>query len=235
MAPENCILLQQQNLYKPLLPPTSMTLTSEEVSELKAQLSQQIAHLPAEQRAKAQQQIGAMSPEALETMLNQQRGASSNAPGSGKGGEKTVFRMMVEKEIETVIVEENPEALAILDINPISQGHTIVIPKEAVASQDKLPPQAFTLAQKVAKLAKDNLEAKSTEIQTETKFGEAIIHVIPIYDTLVNLQSPRKKSSLEELKELVKKIKPEEKPKILKIEKESNPQLPLVKRSRRIP
>lgn len=210
-----------------------MTLTPEEVNEIKSQLAQQIAHLPQEQRLKAQAQIDAMSPETLESMLNQQRAGASSA--AGKGGEKTIFRMMVDKEIETVIVEENPEALAILDINPISQGHAIIIPREAISSQDKLPSQAFTLAQKVAKLLKDNLQAKSTEIQTETKFGEAIIHVIPVYDSPVSLQSQRKKSSLEELKDLVKKIKPEEKPKILKIKKESNPELPLVKRSRRIP
>ncbi len=206
-----------------------MPLTPEEVKELKAQLAEQITHLPADQRQKAQAQIDAMSPQTLESMLNQQKGGTSNDKS-----QKTVFRMMIDKEIETVIVEENPEALAILDINPISQGHTLIIPREAVSSQDKLPSQAFTLAQKVAKLLKDNLEAKSTEIQTETKFGEAIIHVIPVYDTSVNLQSTRKKSSLEELKELVKKIKPEEKPKIQKIKKESTP-LETLKRSRRIP
>ncbi len=208
-----------------------MTLAPEEVKELKSQLSQQIANLPVDQRQKAQQQIDAMSPDAIEAMLNQQQGGNKSSGGK----EKTVFRMMVEKEIETVIVEENSEALAILDINPISKGHTIIIPKEEAHSQDKLPPGAFTLSQNVAKLLKDNLEAKSTEIQTETKFGEAIIHVIPVYDIPVTLQSQRKKSTLEELKELVKKIKPEEKPKIQKIKIESNPQWPLVKRSRRVP
>ncbi|MEK6825730.1 MAG: HIT domain-containing protein [Nanoarchaeota archaeon] len=211
-----------------------MALSPEEVIELKAQLSQQVAHLPPEQKAKAQAQINVMSPETIESMLDQQKGNAAGAKDSGKA-QKSPYRMMIDKDFETVIVEENAEALAVLEINPISEGHTMIVPKKAAESSDKLPPEAFVLAQKVAKLLKDNLKAKSVEMPTEEKFGETIINIIPIYDSPVNLSSPRKKSSVEELKELVKKIKPVELPKIEKIKKESNPELPLVRKSRKIP
>ncbi|MBM3233069.1 HIT domain-containing protein [Candidatus Pacearchaeota archaeon] len=208
-----------------------MTLTPEEVKELKAQLSQQIQHLPPDQKVKAQVQIDSMSPEAIESMLNQQK---SQAGKSGSP-QKSPYRMMIDKDFETVVIEENSEAIAVLEINPVSEGHTLIVPKKAVESPDKLPAEAFTLAQKVAKLLKDNLKAKSTEMPVEEKFGEAVIDILPVYDSPVSLNSPRKKSSLDDLKSLVKKIKPEEKPKPIKIKKESNPELPLIRRSRRIP
>ena len=62
-----------------------MALTPEEISDLKKQLAEQIQHLPEAQRAEAQKQIDNMSPEALESMLQQQQ--------AQQGPQKPIFRI----------------------------------------------------------------------------------------------------------------------------------------------
>ena len=200
-----------------------MALTPEQIQELKSQLFSQIQHLPPDKKQQAEEQIKNMSAEAIESMLKQQ-----------SGPQKSIFRMIIDKEVESIIVDSNDEALAVLDIAPLSDGHTLIIPRSASSSAQQIPGKAFELAQKVSSLIKENLKASSVSIQTEMKFGESIIHVIPSYDSPVSLDSKRKNSSQDELKDLLKKIKPEEQPKPIKIKKTFSPK-ETVKRQMRIP
>jgi histidine triad (HIT) family protein len=50
----------------------------------------------------------------------------------------TVFGKIVRGEIACHKVYEDDKVLAFLDINPLSEGHTLVIPKEAAESMDRL-------------------------------------------------------------------------------------------------
>lgn len=203
-----------------------MTLTQEQIKELKFQLSQQIQNLPADKKQAAQQQIDSLSPEALEYMLKEQT-------SSGKS-KQSIFRMIVSGDISSTKIEENQSALAVLDINPISKGHTIVIPKKLSATSKEISPEAFILAQAIAERIEKKLNASSVEIQTEKKFGEYIIHIIPSYEEPLTLHSERKESSPEELEKIAEKIRPEKKP-VIKVEKveEKEPEY-LPPRKRRI-
>ena len=120
-----------------------MPLTPEQIQNLKAQLSEQIQHLPEDQKAEAQKQIDSLSPEALEAMLKQQKSKSSR--------EKSIFRLIIEKQIPSYQIDENSQAIAVLEINPISQGHVIIIPRLAARNSRELPTQAFSLAKKISK------------------------------------------------------------------------------------
>ncbi len=201
-----------------------MPLTSEEIKELKEQLHSQIKNLPPDKKAEAEKQISSMSTEALESMLKQQQSSDS------------IFRMIVKKETDSVIVGENSEALAVLDINPISRGHTMIIPKKAVSSADKIPKAAFALAQELTNKITSNLKAKETKAETNVQFGEAIIHLIPIYDKPLSLSSKREKASkedLESVKRSLEVIKIEKKVEKIKVE-EKKPEPP-IKMKRRVP
>lgn len=209
-----------------------MTLTEEQIIDLKNQLKSQVANMPEDRKAQALQQIESLSPEALESMLEQQNSGNKN-----QGEQKSVFRMIVSGDIQSVKIDENKHALAVLDIAPISKAHIVVIPKEIVKNAKELPNQAFTLAKKIAKKIELKLKAKSSEIQSESKFGEVIINLIPIYDSPLNINSPRSKATLEQLEEIAKLLRKKEKPKIEKIKintKESSPSQ-ILKISRRIP
>jgi len=50
-------------------------------------------------------------------------------------------------------IAENKKAIAILEINPLSKGHSIVLPLEHLKTE-KLPKSVLGLAQKIAKNSK---------------------------------------------------------------------------------
>ncbi len=203
-----------------------MPLTPEQISELKKQLHAQIAHLPPEQKKAAQQQIEEMSDEAIESMLEKQK---SQAP------QKPIFRAIIEGEMPSKRIDENKDAIAVLDIRPISKGHTIIIPKVEAKNSKTIPTSAFALAKKISKKMESKLKAKSIEIQTESKFGEVIINIVPIYDKPLNLSSPRLEMPEEELFEIQKKLAKVQKPKVIKLDKKPSKSSNIIKLKRRIP
>jgi diadenosine tetraphosphate (Ap4A) HIT family hydrolase len=207
-----------------------MALTPEEILELKAQLREQVSHLSEPQKSSALKQIDSLSPQALEAMIKQQQSTSKGA------SQKGVFRSIVDGDIKSFILTENKDSIAVLDIKPISKAHTIIIPKKPLTDSKLLPNSCFSLAKKIAKKISKKLNAKSSEIQTEYKFGELIINVIPIYDKSLNLLSPRtdaKESDLQNLYDQLKIIKNPRKPKV-KTAKPIQPSSTL-KINRRIP
>lgn len=54
----------------------------------------------------------------------------------------TVFAKILRGEIPCHKVYEDDHVLAFLDINPLSRGHTLVIPKEAAVTLDALSDEA---------------------------------------------------------------------------------------------
>jgi histidine triad (HIT) family protein len=54
----------------------------------------------------------------------------------------TVFARIIRGEIPCHKVYEDDQVLAFLDLNPLSEGHTLVIPKEEVATVDQLSDES---------------------------------------------------------------------------------------------
>ena len=202
-----------------------MALTQEQIEELKDQLRAQVDKLPEEQKEQALKQIEEMSDEAIEAMLKQQQSSQSS---------KTIFRSIVSGEIPSRVIDQNKEAIAVLDIKPISKGHIIIIPKDPVTEAKSLPSQAFSLAKKLSKHISKKLNAKSSEIQTHFSFGEIIVNVIPIYDKALSINSPRQETKDEELDETYKILRIVKKPKIIKLNKPQK-EAKIIKLKRRIP
>ena len=189
-----------------------MVLTHEEISQLKSQLHEQVKHLPPQQREQADQQIDSLSEEALELMLEQERNKKSTSP------KKTIFRSIIDGEVSSIIVEENKLAKAVMDITPISKGHVLIIPVRPVPDAKLLPVGAFALAKRVAQRISRKLQSKSNLIQTETKFGESVVHVIPSYGEKKDLSSDRTSVKKEDLEAVASQIRlPIRKPKVMKI------------------
>ena len=205
-----------------------MPLTPEQVTELKNQLKEQIGHLSPEQKREAEKQIEEMSAEALELMLKQQ----------SSGGGKTIFRMIVDGDVESIKVGENSSAVAVLDINPISKGHILIIPRKPVKLPKQIPKQAFALARELSKKITDNLKSKEVKAETEIKFGEAVLNIIPIYDKPLSASSPRTKATTEELNQIKREletIRIENKPEKIIQRNPKEKKEPILKLNRRIP
>ena len=66
-----------------------------------------------------------------------------------------IFGRIVAGEIPCQRVFENENVLAFLDINPLAEGHTLVIPRRCVERYDELTPdEAAALAQALSRVAR---------------------------------------------------------------------------------
>lgn len=217
-----------------------MTLTQEQVAELKRQLSEQINNLPPEQREQAQHQIDNMNAEALEAMLKQQQAQQRASPDGQQPArppetQKGIFRMIVDGDVPSKKLDENKEAVGVVSKRAVSKGHVLVIPKKAVEDSRNLPAGALSLAKKIARKMALKLKASSTEIQTSSAFGETIVNVIPVYDKPVNANSEAYESSEEEMTGVYDLFRVVKKPKIEKIKIKKKKQEEVLKLKRRVP
>ncbi|HLC77504.1 MAG TPA: HIT domain-containing protein [Candidatus Nanoarchaeia archaeon] len=186
---------------------------------IRKQLLSQIESSSMPNKEELKESISNMNAEELEDFLIENKlikEGQSNQPG------KCIFCSIIDKEIPSYILDENKEAIGVLEINPISKGHIIIIPKKHLSSSKELPQPAFSLAKKFAKKIKTNLKPNDTPLLFSNAFGHEIINVLPVY-TNESLASPRKKASEEELLSLQK---------ILSVKKKSEGIVTKVKKSR---
>jgi len=177
-------------------------LTDEQAEQVKKQLLDQLGNFPQEQQESMKSEIEAMDNEQLEEFLVKNNLVK---PGENQKPQQSPFRSIINGDIPSYKIDENKVAIAVLEINPISKGHVIVIPKEPT-DPSKLPTQAFTLANKIAKKLKSKLKPKTTNINTMEVFGEGIINVVPIYEG-DDPSKERTKADDAELKDLQEKLK----------------------------
>jgi histidine triad (HIT) family protein len=176
-------------------------LSSEQTEQIKKQL---IGHIeksfPEDKQEFAKTQIENMDSEQLEEFLK--RNKLMQTPRSSK---ECVFCSIISGEINSYKIDENKKAIAVLEINPVSKAHTIIIPKEHISSPDKLPQLVFSLAKDIAKRLKTRLKPKSTEISFSNLFGHEIINIIPLYgDKKEDKKMEKHQAKPEELAELQK-------------------------------
>ena len=71
-----------------------------------------------------------------------------------------IFCKIVNNEIPSYKIYEDEFVLAFLDINPDSDGHTLIIPKKHFKDLDDIDEETLTKIYKVAKKIKKELEEK---------------------------------------------------------------------------
>ena len=149
-------------------------ITDEQAEEIKKQVISQIANFPSPQKEQAVQQIQAMNNEQLEQFLiqnkliksagnNEEDADSVNNLTGNKTGElqqQCIFCTISEKKIPSFEIEENEEALAVLEINPVSKAHTLISQGPIFLKQKNYLLQLFHLQKKLLKELKQSLSQK---------------------------------------------------------------------------
>jgi len=180
-------------------------LTEEQTSAIKKQLMEHIEKsFPEDKKNFAKEQVEHMGSKELEEFL------AKNNLVSGQDSQ-CVFCSIVSGDIPSHLIEENTEAIAVLEINPISKGHSLIIPKKHLKEESEIPEEAKNLAKQVEKRIKLKLKPKKIEIIPSVILGHSIINLLPIYnnESISSKRQPAKKDDLEEVEKLLKK-KPEE-------------------------
>lgn len=194
-----------------------MALSKEQAEQIKQQIIGQIEKtFPEEKKEFSINQIKEMDDDQLENFLVQNNLVKS----PGTAGEQCIFCSIIQGEISSYKIYENENTAVVLEINPISRGHTILIPKLHVQEASK---QINEIAKKISFELKKKLNAKEIQINESEMFGHKILNLIPVYDSK-SLEGKRQhapKDILESLqKELeIKKIEEEPEKKQEKIEK----------------
>lgn len=187
--------------------------SKEQIKNIKTQLIQQIeSTFPEDKKLAAKEQINAMNEKQLEEFLKQNNLLKKSSNSEEPQG---IFRGIVNGQIPSFKIEENKDALAVLEINPISKGHILIIPKKPITSLEKIPQSIFSLAKKISKRLKIRLKAKEVNISSANMFGEFIINVFPVHNG-ESINSERKKAEEKELLELQKTLSKKSKTKIIK-------------------
>ena len=131
--------------------------------------------------------------------------------------EDCIFCKIVNGEIPSRKVYEDEKVLAFLDVNPISKGHVLIIPKKHFENifdidEDYLK-KIITVSKKISLMVKDNLNANGINIlhasgkDAQQSVFHFHIHLVPRYkDDKLNTWP---KSDYKELNfdEIIKKLK----------------------------
>lgn len=125
----------------------------------------------------------------------------------------SIFTKIINREIPSHIVAEDDHHIAFLDINPLVEGHTLVIPKKEIDYIFDLPDedlQALHLfAKKVAAGIKAVIPCNRVGVTViGLEVPHAHVHLIPIRSMDdMNFSRPKLKLSQEDLASTAKKIK----------------------------
>jgi len=100
----------------------------------------------------------------------------------------SIFTKIINGDIPSYKVAENDHHIAFLDINPIAEGHTLVVPKQEIDYffdlPDELLSQTMLFAKRVAAGIDDALSPIRTGIIVEgLEVPHAHVHLVPIYKT----------------------------------------------------
>ena len=173
-------------------------LTKKQLEEVKKQLIKQAENFPKEQKNSMISQISKMNDDQLEEFLEKNKLLNINHE------EQSPFRMIVENKLSSFKIAENDKAIAVLEINPISEGHVMIIPKIPYKASE-IPEEIQRFAQLLAAHLNKILTPKDIQIAVSEMFEEAIINILPIYKN-ESFESKRKKSSEKELANLQEKL-----------------------------
>ncbi|UZR93735.1 HIT family protein [Chondrinema litorale] len=125
----------------------------------------------------------------------------------------SIFTKIVNGEIPSHKIAENDKFLAFLDVFPLREGHTLVIPKQEVDYifdlDDDLLADLMVFSKKVAKAIKLAIPCKRIGIAiVGLEVPHAHQHLVPL-DSIddINFTRPKLKPTQEELKATAEKIK----------------------------
>lgn len=98
----------------------------------------------------------------------------------------TIFTKIIEGEIPCQKVAETDEHIAFLDINPIAEGHTLVVPKKEIDYffdlSDDLMQSTMSVAKHIAHAIDEALSPLRTGVIIQgLEVPHAHVHLIPLY------------------------------------------------------
>jgi histidine triad (HIT) family protein len=124
----------------------------------------------------------------------------------------TIFSKIIAGEIPSYKVAEDANFYAFLDINPLKEGHTLVVPKQEIDYifdlDDTVLADMILFSKRVAQAIKKAIPCKRVGLTViGLEVPHAHIHLIPItQESDVNFANPKQKLAPEEFKAIAAEI-----------------------------
>jgi len=184
-----------------------MVITEEEAEKIKKHLLKQLDNFPEDKQEQIKEQILSMTTEQVETFIEQNKLTHL--------GGQCIFCAIVANQTPSYKIAEDKNNIAILELNPLSKGHCLIVPKEHL---EKIPESSENITKEVSKKLQEKFNPKEIKVNELEIMNHALLEIIPIYGD----ETQKRKANKEELKELQDMItKAQDIPTI-----ESNPEIP---------
>ena len=124
----------------------------------------------------------------------------------------TIFTKIINREIPAYIVAEDEKFIAFLDINPLAEGHTLVVPKREedyiFDLSDYEVSELIVFAKRVAQSIRKVVPCKRIGLSViGLEVPHAHIHLVPLNTTSdINFAKPKLTFSKEQYVEQAEKI-----------------------------
>jgi histidine triad (HIT) family protein len=125
----------------------------------------------------------------------------------------SIFTKIINREIPAYIVAEDEYNIAILDINPLIMGHTLVVPKDEVDYLFDIDDESFArlslFARKVAHAIKSVVPCNRIGVAViGLEVPHAHIHLVPVNSMAdLDFSRPKLKPDKKEFEEIARKIR----------------------------
>jgi len=170
-------------------------IPEDQLEEIKKQI---IGHIketfPEDKKAAGISQIESMGSKELEEFLEKNKLMKQEQNQEGQ----CIFCLISSGKVPAYKINESKNSDIFLEINPISKGHMILIPKK---HSEEIPKEIFSFADKFSKKIKSKLKPKGVIVSQGTLFGHGIVNLIPVYSDETE-KSERYKAEEDELKEI---------------------------------
>jgi len=131
--------------------------------------------------------------------------------------EQCIFCQIIDNKIPSKKVFEDENVVAILDINPATSGHVLIMPKEhfSIMPQinDDLLKKIFSAAKKISNALLKGFQAQGTTVFIANGLAAGqraqhfMIHIIPRFKEDGFPDIPKNKATEKELDEVIEEIK----------------------------
>jgi histidine triad (HIT) family protein len=158
----------------------------ETIQKMKENVLEQIKKMPADKQDKIKKEIDNMPEEEFLKFVS----SSKN---------NCVFCSIIEGKTPTTKIEETKNVLAILELNPKSKGHTLILNKD---HNGPVTDEMIEISKKISEKIIVTLKPKDVSVNEGKILGHTIIEIIPNYKEKV-VGKRKVKSELEKVQEKI--------------------------------
>jgi diadenosine tetraphosphate (Ap4A) HIT family hydrolase len=181
-------------------------LSNEQIQKIKTHLLDQLVSFPEDQRKFMKHKILSMTNNEVEEFIKENKLKHLEDPSSPQIAQQPscIFCSILEGKIPSYKIYESQDSIGILEINPLSKGHALLVPKKHLEVKD-LEEKFLEEAKKLSETIASKYSPQEIKMGKTNILGHSLIEIIPIYGD----EKERKRAEPEELEKMKKELETE--------------------------